>query len=87
MGVKEFVIYTGLRVVLFAATLAIVSGLWAAADHGSINWLYVVVIAFLISGGASLVVLNRQRAKFAARVEERASRAAARFEAMRSDED
>ena len=84
---KEFVIYTGLRVVLFAATLAIVCGLWAAANHGAINWVFAVVIAFLLSGAASLLLLNGQRAKFAARVEERASRAAARFEAMRTDED
>lgn len=80
-------IYTGLRVVLFAATMAIVCGVWAAANHGDVNWIFAAVIAFLLSGAASLVLLNGQRAKFAARVEARASRAAARFEAMRSDED
>lgn len=84
---KEFVIYSGLRVVLFAATLGVVCGVWAAANHGDVDWVVAFVVSLLLSGAASFVLLNRQRAKFAAHVEERASRAAARFEAMRSDED
>lgn len=85
---KEFVVFTGLRALLFAATFGIVAGLWAVAGNGhDVNWLYTVVIAFLVSGIASYSLLNGQRARFAARIEERASKAAQKFEELRSVED
>ena len=84
--VKEFVVYTGLRVFLFIGSLAIVSGIWMLASD-SVPLVWPVVIAFIVSGVASYFLLNRQRAAFAKRVEERAARATARFEEMRARED
>jgi len=85
--VKEFVVYTALRVMLFVATVAIVAAIWLALNDGSVNWFLTVLISFLLSGVASLLLLNGQRARFAQRVEDRAARAAARFEASRAKED
>jgi mannitol-specific phosphotransferase system IIBC component len=86
--VKEFVVYTVLRVLLFAATFGIVIGIWAAVGNGrDVNWLYALIIAFLVSGVASYTLLNGQRARFAAHVEDRASKAAQRFEALKGTED
>jgi uncharacterized membrane protein len=85
-GVKEFVVYTALRVLLFVASFGVVLGLWALlADAVPLLW--VVVIAFVVSGIASYFLLNRPRAAFAARVEERAARATAAFEERRARED
>jgi len=84
--VKEFVVYTALRIVLFLASLAVVIGVWMLfADQVPLTW--AVIIAFIVSGVGSYFVLNRQRAAFARRVEERAERATAKFEEMKSRED
>jgi ABC-type bacteriocin/lantibiotic exporter with double-glycine peptidase domain len=84
--VKEFVVYTALRILLFLASLAVVIGVWMLlADRVPLTW--AVVIAFVVSGLGSYFLLNPQRAAFARRVEERASRATARFEEMKSRED
>ncbi|MCX6400374.1 MAG: DUF4229 domain-containing protein [Propionibacteriales bacterium] len=83
---KEFWIYTGLRVGLFIGAACIVFGVWfLVAD--SVNMLAVVVIAFLISGIASYVLLERQRSAFANRVAGRADRIVDRFEESRAKED
>jgi len=85
-GVKEFVIYTALRIVLFLASLAVVFAVWfAIAGRAQVTG--VVIVAFVISGIASYFLLNRQRSAFAARVEERARRASARFEEIKARED
>lgn len=84
--VKEFVIYTALRIVLFFASLAIVVGVWLLVGD-KVPLLWAVAIAFIISGIGSYFVLNRPRAAFARKVEERASRAAAAFEARKAKED
>jgi hypothetical protein len=86
VGVKEFVVYTVLRLVVLVATFAIVAGIWILAS-GNLNWFWALVIAFLASGVASYTLLNRQRMAFAARVDARAHKAAAAFEAMKSKED
>jgi hypothetical protein len=84
--VKEFWVYTGLRIVLFLAALLVVGGIWMlAADTVPVLW--VVVIAFIVSGLGSYVLLQRQRAAFAQRVETRAGRMTERFEERRSRED
>ena len=84
--VKEFVVYTALRIVLFLASLAIVVGVWLlVGDQVPVLW--AVAIAFLMSGVGSYFLLNRQRAAFAAKVEERAARATAAFEARKAKED
>jgi hypothetical protein len=84
--VKEFVVYTALRLVLFLASLAVVVGVWMlVADRVPLVWAF--VIAFVLSGVGSYFLLNKQRAAFARRVDERAKRAAARFEEIRARED
>ena len=84
--VKEFAVYTLLRLVLLAGSFAIVAGIWlAVADEVPLMW--VLVIAFVISGVASYFVLNHPRERFAQRVDERARRASAAFEARKARED
>jgi ABC-type multidrug transport system fused ATPase/permease subunit len=83
---KEFWIYTGMRIALFVASLGVVAGVWMLlSDEVPVLW--VVVVAFVVSGVASYVLLNRQREAFARRVEARAERASAAFEAARAKED
>jgi hypothetical protein len=84
--VKEFVVYTGLRLLLFAATFGIVIGIWLlVADRANI--FVAVVIAFVASGIGSWFLLDRQRTAFARRVEARAERATKAFEELRAKED
>ena len=83
---KEFWIYTALRVGLFLGAFCIVFGVWfLVAD--SVNVVFVVIIAFFVSGAASYVVLERQRSAFAEKVERRASRITEKYEEMRAKED
>ena len=83
---KEFWVYTGLRVLLFLASLGIVIGVWLlVADQVPVLW--AVIIAFVLSGIGSYFLLNRQREAFARRVEARADRVTARIDEMRSKED
>ncbi|MBU2695036.1 MULTISPECIES: DUF4229 domain-containing protein [Pimelobacter] len=83
---KEFWIYTGLRLGLFVGAFCIVFGVWyAVADSVTLVW--VAVIAFIISGVASYVLLERQRNAFAAKVEGRAGRISERYENLRAKED
>ena len=83
---KAFWIYTGLRLLLFAATAAVVFGVWLALA-GSAPIMWVLVVAFLLSGVASFFLLNPQRVDFARQVDARAQRAAEKFEEMRAKED
>ena len=83
---KEFWVYTGMRIALFVASLALVIGIWAMlADQVPVLW--AVVIAFVVSGLGSYFLLNRQREAFARRVDERAKRVSGRFEEMKAKED
>ena len=84
--VKEFWIYTGLRLALFAATAAVVFGIWLAVE-GSANLMWVLIIALVVSGVASYLLLGRQRAALARHVDARARRASSKFEEMRAKED
>lgn len=85
-GVKEFWIYTALRVVLFLGSLGLVIGVWFLfTDEVPVFW--AVVIAFVISGIGSYVVLNRQREALAQRVDQRAQRMSSKFDEMRAKED
>ncbi|GAA0985418.1 hypothetical protein ENKNEFLB_04143 [Nocardioides aquaticus] len=83
---KELLVYTALRLLLLLASFAIVAGLWIAVT-GGVSVFWCLVIAFVISGIGSYYVLNPQREAFARRVEERASRASARFDEMKARED
>lgn len=85
-GVKEFWIYTGLRIALFVASFGVVVGVWMMlADQVPLLW--AVVVAFVISGVASYLLLDQQREAFARRVQARAERASAAFEASKAKED
>ncbi|MDQ4051739.1 MAG: DUF4229 domain-containing protein [Actinomycetota bacterium] len=83
---KEFWTYTLLRIALFVASAAIVYGIWSLFGD-TVPLLWVVVIGFVASGVGSYFVLNRQREAFARRVDDRARRASARIEQLRSKED
>lgn len=85
---KEFAVYTLLRLLLFLASLGVVAGGWALVSGSEqVPVLWTVVIAFVISGALSLVVLQRPREAFARRVDARASAAASRFEELKARED
>lgn len=84
---KEFLVYTGLRLLLFVAWLLLVTGVWAMLGDGEVNALWVAVIALVLSGVTSYFLLARQREAFARRVEERATRASSAFEARKARED
>jgi hypothetical protein len=84
--VKEFWTYTGLRLVIFAASVAVVFGVWMAVA-GSVSIMWVLVVGLLVSGIASYFLLSRQRTALATHVDTRAHRAAARFDKMRAKED
>ena len=86
MWVKEFVVYTLLRLVLFVGTLAIVAGIWDLVADG-VDLIWALVISLVISGLLSYPLLNRQRTAFARRVEERAARTVSAFEEMKAKED
>jgi hypothetical protein len=85
-SVKEFWTYTALRLLVFAASVAIVFGIWLAVA-GSVSLMWVLVIGLLLSGVASYFLLGRQRAALANHVDARAHRAAAKFDEMRARED
>ena len=84
---KEFVVYTALRVVLFLASFGVIAGIMALIFDGQLNLFWAVILAFLVSGIASYFILERQRQAFALRVEQRASKAAAAFEERKARED
>ena len=84
---KEFVIYTVLRIVLFLASFGVVVGIMALVFDGHYNLFWAVVLAFLISGIGSYFILDRQRRAFAQRVEARAAKASAAFEERKARED
>lgn len=83
---KEFLVYTGLRLALLVGALGLITGIWfLVADEVPLLW--ALVLAFIVSGIGSYYLLDRQRAAFGQRVEERAARATARFEESKSRED
>jgi uncharacterized membrane protein len=87
VAVKEFVVYTVLRIVLFLASFGVVVGIMALFLDGQYNLFWAVVLAFLISGVGSFFILDRQREAFARRVETRAAKASAAFEERKARED
>jgi membrane protein implicated in regulation of membrane protease activity len=80
---KEFAIYTGLRLVLFGACFGI---LWVALH----TWLAVwplLFLALIITSILSIFVLRSARDRLARSIEARAGRISSRIEAARSAED
>ena len=88
---KEFVIYTGLRIVLFAVALLVVLGIWLGVSGSSAltveSLLFPILIAMVLSGVASYKLLSRQRNAFAAVVERRAAKATSAFDQLKAKED
>ena len=84
---KEFVVYTAMRVLLFLASFGVIVGIWGLVSDEGVPLFWAVILAFLVSGIASYFVLNRQRVAFARRVEQRATRASAAFEERKARED
>jgi len=86
--VKEFATYTLLRLVYLVVTYVIVLGVWMlVTDREGLIQLEPLVIAFLVSGIASYLLLDRQREAFAQRVDARARRASDNFSKMKARED
>ena len=83
---KEFWIYTGLRLLLFAASVAVVGGVWLAVDD-SANLMWVLIISLALSGLASYFLLDRWRTALARRVDDRARKASEKFEELKARED
>jgi len=84
--VKEFALYTALRLSLFASTILAVFGVWSVFTD-EIPVFGVLLVAVLLSSVASYFFLQGPRNRLAAKVEERARRASAKFEEIRSKED
>ena len=84
---KPFVIYTALRLGLFLATFVVVAGLWVLAFGRNGILLVPFLAAVVISSVLSLKLLAPQRARFAAVVDARATRAAQKFEEIKAKED
>jgi uncharacterized membrane protein YfcA len=84
--VKEFVVYTGLRLLMLVATFGIVIGVWLVVAD-SANIFVAIIIAFVVSGVGSYFLLNRPREALAQQVETRAARVTKAFEQMKAKED
>jgi len=80
---KEFAIYTGLRLALFVVSFGI---LWVAF-HNWLNPWPLALIALLITAILSLFVLRAARDRLVTKIDERAARMASRIEAARTAED
>ena len=83
---KEFAVYTGLRLLMFAATFGIIVGVWLLVGEEA-NIFVAVVIGFVVSGIGSYFLLNRPREALAQRVEVRAERASKALEERKAKED
>jgi Protein of unknown function (DUF4229) len=84
--VKEFWIYTGLRVLLFLASFGIVVGVWfLLADEVPI--LPALLIAIVASGIGSYFLLSHPREQLARRVQSRAEQMTAKMDEIKARED
>jgi hypothetical protein len=86
--VKAFLIYTGARVLLFAATFGLIwliFGRWFTWDAPSA--LYTALIALIVSSVIALFALRTLRDSLATDVSRRADRMRTAFDARRSAED
>jgi hypothetical protein len=86
--VKDFAIYTLARLGLFAASFAVIAGVWMLVTGGdTVPLLWPLLLAAVVSAIGSYYLLQGPRARFAARVDARASRMTRRFEEARARED
>jgi len=85
--VKEFAVYTAARLGLFVVTYAVIIGVYllvSGEDQVPLFWPF--LLAVVVSSVASVVLLRRQRDRFAQVVERRAQRNVARAAAVREEE-
>ena len=83
---KDFLVYTLLRLGLFLLTWGAVTGAWLlVTDKAALGLTF--LIALVLSGIGSYWVLAGPREKLARQVEERAARATAAFEERKARED
>ena len=82
---KDFLVYTVARLGLLVASFLVIWGIFSAL--GSSNLVVILVLSAVVSDVASYYLLQGPRARFAARVDSRASRVAQRFEESRAKED
>lgn len=81
-------IYTLARLGLFAASYALVVGVYLLVTGGQkVPVIWPFLVAVVISALASVYLLRKQRQRFAAVVQRRAEAASRRFEAARAKED
>lgn len=83
---KEFAVYTLLRLSLFVSTYAVFGGLGVLL-FGESSLLLTFLLAAVVSAALSWRLLRRQREALAAKVQGRAEAASAKFEERRSRED
>lgn len=85
---KHFLVYTALRIGLFALCWVVVAGLGTlVVDSTTKVGIWALVIAAVLSSVLSLRLLAGPRERFAQSVQARAERAAAAFEEMKTRED
>ena len=82
---KDFLVYTVARLGLLVASFLVIGGIFRA--FGWDNLLVILILSACVSAVASYYLLQGPRARFAARVDSRASRVAQRFEESRAKED
>ena len=84
---KEFAIYTALRLAIFVGCYAALGWLYVGifGKTGALVWPFLAAI--VVSSLLSLKFLAPQRERFASVVQARAERASARFEERRARED
>jgi hypothetical protein len=91
--VKEFWVYTLLRLGLFVISFAIVFGAWWLVAGDEIGFardtaaLWATMAAFVLSGIGSYFLLGRQREALAQKVDGRAARMSQKLEEQRAKED
>lgn len=85
--VKHFLVYTALRIAIFVVVYAVLLGIAASLGAGRDSYIWLLVGAAVISAALSMKLLAKQREQLALSVQQRAERASAKFEEMKSAED
>ena len=81
-------IYTAMRIGLFLACFVVFAGVWVLVNGGRVEALvWPFIAAVLVSFFLSYRLLEGPRERFAQQVQERAARASAKMEEIRSKED
>ena len=80
---RDFVVYTGLRLVLFAVAF----GVFWLPLHNDLSIFPILLLALVASAIASVFVLRSARERFAGTIDARARRMSQRFEESRRAED